>query len=147
MTEKLAKGGGEPGRQRRFHQWPVHDEREIEALREVVESGNWGGFPSPNVQAAQFAEGFAAHHGAKFGICTSSGTTAIEVALKAAGLRPGDEVIIPALTFVATAAAALYMGAVPVFVDIDEGTWCLDPAQAEAAITPRTKAILPVHLR
>jgi len=149
MDDKLARDGGKPVRKLKkqpFHEWPVHDEREIEALRQVVESGNWGGFPSPNVQAAQFAEAFASHQGAAFGICTSSGTAAIEVALKAAGLRPGDEVIIPALTFVATAAAALYMGAVPVFVDIDEGTWCLDPARAEAAITPRTKAILPVHL-
>lgn len=146
MTEKLAVDGGTPVRSKRFHLWPVHDEREIDALREVVESGNWGGFPSPNVNASKFAEAFAAHQGAKFGICTSSGTTAIEVALKAAGLRAGDEVIIPALTFVATAAAALYMGAIPVFVDIDEGTWCLDPEKAEAATTSRTKAILPVHL-
>ncbi len=146
MAEKLAMDGGTPVRKTRFHAWPVHDEREIEALRGVVESGNWGGFPSPNVNAAQFAEAFAAHQHAKYGICTSSGTAAIEVALKAAGLRAGDEVIIPALTFVATAAAALYMGAIPVFVDIDEGTWCLDPTKAEAAITPRTKAILPVHL-
>lgn len=149
MAEQLARDGGRPVRKTRkqpFHAWPVHDEREIEALREVVDSGNWGGFPSPNVQASRFAEAFASFQGAKYAVCTSSGTTAIEVALKAAGLRTGDEVIIPALTFVATAAAALYMGAVPVFVDIDEGTWCIDPAKAEAAVTPRTKAILPVHL-
>src|SRR3990172_4802426 len=146
MTEKLALDGGPRVRTKPFHPWPVHDEREVAALREVVESGNWGGFPSPNVNASQLAEAFAAHQTARYGICTSSGTTAIEVALKAAGLRAGDEVIIPALTFVATAGAALYMGAVPVFVDIDEGTWCLDLAKAEAAITPRTKAILPVHL-
>jgi dTDP-4-amino-4,6-dideoxygalactose transaminase len=149
MAEQLAVDGGKPVRKvkkRPFHEWPVHDEHELEALREVLESGNWGGFPSPNVQAAQLAEAFAAHQDARYGICTSSGTTAIEVALKAAGLRPGDEVIIPALTFVATAAAALYMGAVPVFVDIDDGTWCIDAEKAEAAVTPRTKAILPVHL-
>jgi len=146
MPETLAIDGGTPVRTKPFHPWPVHDEREIEALREVVESGNWGGFPSPNVHAAKLGEAFALFQGARYGICTSSGTTAIEVALKAAGVRAGDEVIIPALTFVATAAAALYMGAVPVFADIDPETFCLDPAQAERAVTERTKAIVPVHL-
>jgi dTDP-4-amino-4,6-dideoxygalactose transaminase len=146
MPAALALDGGTPVRTKPFHPWPVHDEREIEALRAVIESGNWGGFPSPNVHAARFAERFAQFQTARFGICTSSGTTALEVALKAAGVRAGDEVIIPALTFVATAAAALYMGAVPVFVDVDPGTWCIDPEQAEAAVSERTKAILPVHL-
>jgi dTDP-4-amino-4,6-dideoxygalactose transaminase len=146
MPQTLALDGGAPVRRTPFHPWPVHDEREVAALREVVESGNWGGYPSPNKQAAQLAEAFASFQGARFGICTSSGTTAIEVALKAAGLRAGDDVIIPALTFVATAAAALYMGAVPVFADVDPETWCLDPDAVERAITPRTKAVLPVHL-
>ena len=146
MSEKLAVDGGTPVRQEKWPQWPVHDEREIEGLRAVVETGNWGGFPSPNVEAAKFAEAFAAYHTASFGNCTASGTTALEVALKAAGVGAGDEVIMPALTFVATAAAALYMGATPVFVDIDPDTWCLDPGEAERAITDKTKAILPVHL-
>jgi dTDP-4-amino-4,6-dideoxygalactose transaminase len=146
MSEALAIDGGTPVRQRPWPAWPVHDDREIEALRRVVESGNWGGFPSPNVNAKELAEAFAAHQTAQFGICTSSGTTAIEVALKAAGVRRGDEVIMPALTFVATAAAALYMGAVPVFADIDPETWCIDPREVEQAITERTRAIVPVHL-
>lgn len=146
MPEALAVDGGTPVRTAPFPSWPVHDEREVAALREVVESGNWGGFPSPNVQASRFAERFAAAQTARFGICTSSGTTALEVALKTAGVRAGDEVIMPALTFVATAAAALYMGAVPVFVDVDPGTWTIDPAAAEAAITERTRAIVAVHL-
>ncbi|MEX2160147.1 MAG: DegT/DnrJ/EryC1/StrS family aminotransferase [Dehalococcoidia bacterium] len=146
MPDALAVDGGTPVRTAPFPSWPVHDEREVAALREVVESGNWGGFPSPNVQASRFAERFAAAQTARFGVCTSSGTTALEVALKAAGVRAGDEVIMPALTFVATAAAALYMGAVPVFVDIDPGTWTIDPSAAEAAITERTHAIVAVHL-
>ena len=146
MSEKLAVDGGTPVRRKKWPQWPVHDEREVEGLRAVVETGNWGGFPSPNVEAAKFAEAFATYHGAKFGDCTASGTTALEVALKAAGVEAGDEVIMPALTFVATAAAALYMGATPVFVDIDPDTWCIDPGEAERAITDKTKAILPVHL-
>jgi dTDP-4-amino-4,6-dideoxygalactose transaminase len=146
MPDSLAIDGGPPVRGTPFPAWPVHGEREVQALREVIESGNWGGFPSPNVRAAQFAKAFASYHTARFGICTSSGTAALEVALKAAGVQAGDEVIIPALTFVATPAAALYMGAVPVFVDIDPDTWCIDPDEAERAVTERTRAILPVHL-
>jgi len=146
MPAALAVDGGTPVRSTPFHRWPVHDEREVDALREVVESGNWGGFPSPNVHAARFAEAFASYQTARYGICTSSGTTALEVALKAAGVRRGDEVIVPALTFVATAGAPLYMGAVPVFVDVDADTWCIDADQIEVTITDRTRAILPVHL-
>ena len=146
MAETLAIDGGAPVRREPFPAWPVHDEREVDALREVVESGNWGGFPSPNRRAAAFAAAFAAYQTAGFGICTASGTTALEVALKAAGVGAGDEVIIPALTFVATAGAALYMGAVPVFADIDPETWCIDPDAAERAITERTRAIVAVHL-
>jgi dTDP-4-amino-4,6-dideoxygalactose transaminase len=146
MPATLAVDGGTPVRSAPFPSWPVHDEREVAALREVAESGNWGGFPSPNVQAARFAEAFASYHTARFGNCTSSGTAALEVALRAAGVGRGDEVIVPALTFVATPAAALYMGAAPVFADIDPDTWCLDPKELERAITPRTKAVVPVHL-
>jgi dTDP-4-amino-4,6-dideoxygalactose transaminase len=146
MAEKLAMDGGTPVRTKPFHEWPVHDEREVEALRRVVESGNWGGFPSPNKHASELAEKFAAFQGARHGICTASGTTALEVALKAAGIRARDEVIVPALTFVATAAAPLYMGAVPVFVDIDPETWCVSPDEVEAAVSERTRAIMPVHL-
>lgn len=143
---KLAVKGGKALRQKAWPPWPQFDERELRAVQEVVESRNWGGFPSPNVKAAQFAQRFAAAHTARYGICTSSGTTALEVALKAAGIKPGDEVLVPALTFMATAAAALHIGAIPVFVDVDPDTYCMDPAQAEEAITERTKAIVPVHL-
>lgn len=146
MSTTLAIDGGEPVRTAPFPAWPVHDEREEHALREVVRSGNWGGFPSPNVHAARFAEAFASYQTARFGVCTASGTTALEVALKCVGVSRGDEVVLPALTFVATPAAALYMGAAPVFVDIDPATWCIDPAQVEQAVGERTKAIVAVHL-
>jgi dTDP-4-amino-4,6-dideoxygalactose transaminase len=145
-TQQLAINGGAPVRSRPFPSWPVHDEREVQAVKEVVESGNWGGFPSPNVKASEFAQAFASYHTARYGICTSNGTTALEVALKAAGVKPGDEVIVPPLTFMATAAAALYIGAVPVFADIDPDTWCLDPDEVEKAITIKTRAVVPVHL-
>src|SRR3972149_4515523 len=141
MLEPLAIHGGTPVRRAPFHRWPVHNEREVGELREVVKRDNWGGFPSPKVKAAQFAQAFAAYQTARFGICTSSGTTALEVALKAAGVKAGDEVIVPALTFMATAAAALSIAAVPVFADVDPETWCIDPDEVERAITPRTKAV------
>lgn len=146
MSMPLAIEGGVPVRHEPFPSWPIHDEQEVQAVREVLESGNWGGFPSPNVRAARFAQAFASYHTARYGICTTSGTTALQVALKAVSVGPGDEVIVPALTFMATAAAALYIGAVPVFVDVDPDTWCLDPDELEKAISERTRAVVPVHL-
>ena len=142
----LAIRGGTPLRTAPWPDWPQHDEREVRNLTAVVESGNWGGFPSPNVVGGEFARRFAEYHGAKHGITTTGGTTALEVSLRALGLERGDEVIVPALTFYATAFAALAQGFKPVFVDIDPDTWCIDVEQIERHITPDTRVILPVHL-
>jgi dTDP-4-amino-4,6-dideoxygalactose transaminase len=142
----LAVNGGAPVRKAPWPAWPQHDEREIRNLAAVVLSSNWGGFPSPNTVGGEFAARFAAYHGAAHGITTTGGTTALEVALKALGLERGDEVLVPALTFYATAFAALVQGFKPVFVDIDPDTWCIDTAQIEAHITPDTRAIIAVHL-
>jgi len=98
----------------------------------------------PQVEA--FERDFAAAHGAKEGIAVNSGTSALHVALLAAGVGAGDEVIAPSMTFTATAAAISYTGAKPVFADVDPTSFTIDPAQIEAKITPRTKAIIPVHL-
>src|SRR4051812_6379439 len=97
-------------------------------------------------EVAAFEERFASHCNARHCLAVNSGTSALHLALLAAGVGPGDEVITVSMTFVATTAAILYSGARPVFVDVDPVTWTMDPSLIEAAITPRTKAILPVHL-
>jgi dTDP-4-amino-4,6-dideoxygalactose transaminase len=119
----------------------IQDEINAAILR-VVASTQY--ILGPEVSA--FEDEFAAYCGAKFAVGVNSGTSALHLALLAAGIGPGDEVITVSYTFVATIAAILYTGARPVLVDIDPATFTLDPAQIEAAITPRTKAIIPVHL-
>lgn len=142
----LAIQGGTPVRTAPFSSWPEFDQKERDALMRVLESGNWGGFPSPNREANAFAEKFASYHDAKYGICACNGTVTLEIALRAAGIQAGDEVIVPPLTWIATAAAPVYLNAVPVFADVDPHTYCLDPDRMEEAITERTRAVIPVHL-
>lgn len=93
---------------------------------------------------SQFEDGFAAFQDARFGVAVTNGTTAIECCLRAVGVEAGDEVIVPAATFIATASAVVLVGAVPVFADIDPDTYTISPAAVEAAITPRTRAIVVV---
>ncbi len=142
----LAINGGAPVRSSAYPAWPSGDDREIEAVTDVIRSGDWGGFPEPGRYGGRFEEAFAAYQGAAHGILMSNGTITMEVALKALGIGWGDEVIIPALTFAATAYAPIAAGALPVIVDVTPDTWCIDPDLVEAAVTPKTKAILPVHL-
>ncbi len=143
---KLAITGGRPIRRKPFPAWPVYDRQDERALQQVLTGRNWGGYPFPNERADRFARDFARFQGAKYGLAVANGTIAIEVALKAAGIAPGDEVIVPAYTWEGTVGPILLLNAVPVFVDIDPDTYCMDPRQIEAAITPRTRALLPVHL-
>ena len=121
---------------------PQIGEEEKKAVLEVLDSGIIA--QGPRVKA--FEEAFAAMCGVSHAIATSSGTTALHTALLAHGIGKGDEVITSAFTFIASANSILYVGARPVFVDIDPATFNLDPALIEAAITPNTKAVLPVHL-
>ena len=145
MSE-LALLGGRAERTRPFTPWPQYAADDLERLKSVLESRNWGGYPFPNQLASEFAQKFAAYHGAKYGCCVANGTIALVVALQAAGIRFGDEVIVPAYTWDGTAAAVLFAGGVPVFADIDPDTYCLDVESARRVITPRTRAIIPVHL-
>ena len=94
----------------------------------------------------RFEEAFKTHLGSKYAIATSSCTGALHMGMAALGIGPGDEVIMADTNWIATAAPVVYLGAKPVFVDILEDSWCIDPDKAEAAITPRTKAIVAVHL-
>jgi dTDP-4-amino-4,6-dideoxygalactose transaminase len=146
MMTELAIAGGTPVRTHPFPEWPRGDDEDVAAVTEVVRSGRWGGFPEPGPMAAAFEEAFAAYQGARHGILMSNGTITMEVALKALGIGWGDEVIVPALTFSATAYAPIAAGALPVFVDVTPETWTIDPDQVEAAVTDRTRAIMPVHL-
>jgi dTDP-4-amino-4,6-dideoxygalactose transaminase len=143
---ELAIRGGTPVRPQGYPAWPVWDETDVEAVADIVRSGVWGGFPEPGVKAQEFEAAFAGYQGARHGVLMMNGTITMEVALKALGIGWGDEVIVPALTFVATAYAPMAAGAVPVVVDVTPETWTIDLDQAEAAITPRTKAVIPVHL-
>ena len=138
---QLAINGGKPVRTKPFPSWPIHDDKERKAVLEVLESGKW--WYGENVR--KFEEAFAAYQDAKFGITSVNGTAALYIALIAAGVGAGDEVIVPPYTFVATASSVLKVNAIPVFVDIDLDTWNLDASQIEAAITSKTRAIMPVH--
>ncbi len=122
---------------------PSISARESSYAFDAARSG-WNG--QWNKYLKQFEESFASYLGRKYAIATSSCTGALHLSLLALGIGPGDEVIVPDITWVATANAVLYTGATPVFADIEKSTWCLDPNSVEALITDRTKAIMPVHL-
>jgi dTDP-4-amino-4,6-dideoxygalactose transaminase len=139
----LALFGGTPVRTRPFTPWPIFGKAEEERLLRVLRSGHWGRLDGPEV--SEFENRFAAMHGCAHGIAVANGTVSLRIALLAAGIRAEDEVIVPAYTFVSTATAVIEANAVPVFADIDLNTFNLDPAAVRASVTPRTRAIIPVH--
>ena len=143
---KLAVKGGKPVvdmKKNPWPKWPVWSSAEKKSLLEVLDSGVWS-YNGPKELA--FNKAFAATIKSKFALCVANGTVSIQLALEALGVGWGDEVIVPGLTWQATAAAVVDVNAVPVLVDVLPDTWCIDPAAVEAAITPRTRAIIPVHL-
>ncbi len=143
---KLAIKGGKPLRdvkKKPWPKWPVWNQRDEKALLGVLRSGVWS-YNGPAER--RFNEAFAEYIGSRYALSLANGTVTLQLALEACGIGCGDEVIVPGLTWQATAAAALDINAVPVLVDVTEDTWCIDPAAVEAAITPQTKAIVAVHL-
>lgn len=144
MTDTLAIDGGRPVRTAPFPAWPVWGEQERAAVVAALDSGHWGELSGNRVQ--EFEDRFAAYQQARYALAVPNGTQALELALHALGVGAGDEVITSAYTFVATASAILAVGARPVFVDVDPLTNLIDPARIEAAVTPRTRTIVPVHI-
>jgi dTDP-4-amino-4,6-dideoxygalactose transaminase len=143
VTELALKGGAK-SKKKPFPAWPYFDDAERQALLEVLESRIW--WRTPGTRTSEFERAFASFHGAKHGLAVTNGTAALEVTMSALGIASGDEVIVPDYTFVATASAVLYAGAMPVMVDVSPETYCIDAQLAEAAITPRTKAVIAVHM-
>src|SRR5689334_21192176 len=143
MKETLALRGG-PRTVTRNFTWPVFDESDVAAITQVAQSGQWGN-PDCSGLVEKFENEFATFCGSKYAIACANGSVALRLALIASGVKPGDEVIVPPYTFIATASIVVEANCVPIFVDIEPDTYNLDPNQIEAAITPRTKAIIPVH--
>ena len=145
MSE-LALLGGQPVRSEPYPRWPVFDDAEIQSITKTVLSGRWGGSPHPGPNTVEFATKFSELIGGGIAVPMINGTITMEVALRAAGIGWGDEVIVPAYTFQATAAAPMAAGAIPVIVDISPDSYCIDPIAVERAITSKTKAIIVVHI-
>lgn len=143
-TDKPALVGGTPIRTTPYPAWPQWGEADLQGLREALTGGVWSAANAPQVRAIE--QRFAAFQDARHGVACTNGTITLEIALAALGVGAGDEVIVPPYIFLATATAVLQVNALPVFVDIAPDTYCLDPDAVEAAITPRTKALIPVHL-
>jgi len=144
--ETLAISGGAPVLGRGdYANWPIIGADDRRLVNEVLDSGIVAGGTAPQVSALE--REWAEYVGSKFCLTTTSGTAALHMALAAVGVGPGDEIITSAFTFLASASCALHQNAIPVFVDIDPRTYDMDPAKLEAAITPRTKAIIPVHIQ
>ena len=145
MAQQLAIEGG-PGTvpDGMVKSWPPITEEDKQAVLAVMDSDHLHGTGAP--QAIAFQEEWAKYVGAKYCLVTNSGTSALHMALASAGVKPGDEVIVPAYTYWATAAAVLHHNAIPVFVDIELETFCLDPDRIEEKIGEHTRALLPVHI-
>ena len=146
MAKKLAISGGTPILKREdYRDWPVITDDDRRFVNEVLDSGIVAGATGPQVVALE--KEWAEFTGAKHCLTTGSGTAALHMGLAAVDIGPGDEVIVPAYTFLASASCVMHQMAIPIFVDIEPKTYTIDPAKIEAAITERTKAILPVHIQ
>ncbi len=141
--EQLAANGGEKTVRKNFV-WPVFDDSDVAEVMAIAQSGEWAN-PDCKGSVEKFEKEFSDFCGSRFALTCVNGSVALRLALIASGVRPGDEVIVPPYTFIATASIVIEANCVPVFVDIDPATYNLDPSRIEAAITPATRAIIPVH--
>lgn len=145
MAQKLAiKGGAKAVPDGAIKAWPPITDEDRQAVLAVLDSGHLHGCSAP--EALAFQKEWAEYVGARYCLVTNSGTSALHMAVAAAGVEPGDEVLVPAYTYWATAAAVLHHNAIPVFVDIELEAFCMDPALIEEKITDHTRAIMPVHV-
>ena len=142
---KLAICGGKPlcGRNKKWAKWPISDEKDVQLVAKITRSNRWS-FDGP--VEWRFAEAFTKYQTAKYGLCCANGTVGLSIALEALNIGAYDEVIVPGITWQATASCCLDVNAVPVLTDVEPDSWCLDLAAVEANITPRTRAVIVVHL-
>jgi 3-amino-5-hydroxybenzoate synthase len=146
-AHELAVNGGKPVRTRPFPSWPSYDDTERLGLLRALESGTWGGRPKPLPgEVTAFETEFAEFHEAPAALAVTNGTHAVQLALDMSGVRPGDHVLLPALTPIPTSNAVRQRGAIPIPVDVDPHTYCLDPGRLEEARTDRVRAVVVVHL-
>ena len=144
MTAKLAIDGGPKTVANKMTPWPQFDENAIKAVEQVLRSGKVNYWTGP--KGMEFEKRFAAWQGSRFAISTSAGTSALHVALSALGIGPGDEVIVPSYTFIASSFSIVQAGAIPRFADVNLDDHCISIQSAEKLVNGRTKAIMPVHL-
>jgi dTDP-4-amino-4,6-dideoxygalactose transaminase len=144
MSDELAINGGPKAVTNKLKGWPFFDEQDIQAVTEVLNSGKVNYWTGP--KGMQFEKEFAAWQGSKYAISVATGTAALHTALTALGIGPGDEVIVPSYTFIATSFSVVQAGAVPRFADVNQDDHCISVESAEKLVTERTKAIIPVHL-
>ncbi|HEX7601332.1 MAG TPA: aminotransferase class I/II-fold pyridoxal phosphate-dependent enzyme, partial [Polyangiaceae bacterium] len=145
MASKLALFGGSPVVDAAAHRrWPLVEDADRRAVAAVLDRGVLSGMFAPEAVALETE--FAAFVGAENAQLTHSGTSALQIALAAVGVGEGDEVIVPAYSFVATPLAVVHQGAIPIFVDVDPISGLIDTSAIDAALTPRTRALMPVHV-
>jgi len=145
----LAINGGTPIRSKKWPSWPVWDNQTLSQLESVLHSGRWaisGQWKGTTSKCIEFEKKFANFNNANYCVTTTNGSSSLLIALESLGIGPGDEVIVPVLTWAATAVSVCDVNATPVFVDVDAETYCISIDEVRKTITPRTKAIIPVHL-
>jgi len=145
MAKLAINGGPKAAEGLSIPDWPMVSDEDRQAVLDALESRRWCRI-YPGSRAEEFEQAFASYHDAKYGVSVSNGTVALELAILACGIRPGDEVLVPAITFIASASAIVTsVGAVPIFVDIDPETATISPEGIEGAITDRTRGVIAVH--